>query len=161
MEFARSLWADPDTMEPVGGPIRLTNEQLRAWFHRMVDPGNPRDCYRLICDEQGRPVGEISYHRLDLDTMTAEFNIKVASQFRGRGFAKAAMRQFLEIFFGDMGGRVLVDEVAAHNVIGQHLLKSFGFETTIDSQESSGFVMTSDRFKDLYPAGSLSSAEVA
>ena len=161
MEFARCLWADPETMEPVGGPIRLTDEQLHKWFHRMVEPGNPRDCYRLICDELDQPVGEISYHRLDVHTMTAEFNIKIASQFRGRGFAKAAMRQFFEIFFGDLGGRVLVDEVAARNPVGQHLLKNFGFEPTIVSQESSRFVMTSDKYRELYAAGSLRNVEVA
>jgi len=161
MEFIRRLWQDPETMEPVGGPIRLTDEQARAWFHRMVDPRNSGDCYRLICDEHGQAVGEVSCHRLDLATMTAELNIKIASQFRGRGFAQAAMRKFLEFFFVDMGGRVLVDEVAARNLIGQHLLRNFGFEPMIVSQESSTFVMTEDKYWDLCRAGFPRNVEVA
>jgi hypothetical protein len=71
------------------------------------------------------------------------------------------MRQFFEIFFGDLGGRVLVDEVAARNLVGQHLLKNFGFEPTIVSQESSRFVMTSDKYRESYAADSLRNIEVA
>ncbi len=154
MRYIRSLWADPVTMESVGGPIYLTEGQSAKWFRRVVDPGSPGDCYRLICDEGGSPVGEISYHRMDFSTMTAEFNVKIEDQFREEGFAGSAMREFLDFYFTEMDGRVLIDEVASGNLAGQHLLESFGFEPTVEPQLSRRFVMTRERFMELYPPGS-------
>jgi RimJ/RimL family protein N-acetyltransferase len=137
-------------MEPVGGPIDLTEEQARDWFHEMVDPGSPAHCYLLICDAQGHPVGEVSYHRLNLATMTAEFNIKIASHFRGKGYAKASMRQFLQFFFGDVGGRVLVDPVATDNLAGQELLKSFHFKLESKSPDACTYVLTLEDYTNLH-----------
>ncbi len=95
-------------MAPVGGPIRLTDEQAEQWFKKVVQPGRPTDHYGLIfnaCDratplhQDDRPVGEISYHRLNLSTMTVDFNIKIARSERGNGYATAAIRLFLDDFF--------------------------------------------------------------
>lgn len=84
MRFIRYLWSDPETMQPVGGPVYLSNEQASDWFTRMIRPGNSTDCYRLIFTGQNKPIGEISSHNLDSASMTAEFNIKIASAERGK-----------------------------------------------------------------------------
>jgi RimJ/RimL family protein N-acetyltransferase len=68
MPIIRDMWSDEDTMRPVGGPVVLTNEEAKDWFARKIDPGNPSDCYRLIMNQQGCPVGEISYRDLDPET---------------------------------------------------------------------------------------------
>lgn len=151
MAYVRWLWSDPETMHPVGGPVDLTDERAESWFRRMVDPGNPTDCYRLICGEGGQPVGEISFHRLDLETMTAELNLKIASGERGKGYARAALPQFLDLFFGDAGGRVMVDGVALDNRRGQQVLLAFGFEHDPTAKDVVLLRMTSERFRALYP----------
>lgn len=153
MQYIRSLWGDQATMEPVGGPIDLTAEQSAEWFRRVVDPGNPGECYRLICNESGAPVGEISYHRMDFDTMTAELNIKIESRFRKRGYGRSAMREFLDFYFVQQDGRALVDDVASANVAGQRLLESFGFEMRLDAQQSRRYILTRERFTARYPSG--------
>jgi RimJ/RimL family protein N-acetyltransferase len=152
MSFIRWLWSDPETMEPVGGPVHLTEGQARRWFAAVVDPGSPSDCYRLILDEDGHRVGEVSYHRLDVAAMTAEFNIKVVSTARGRGYAREAMLLFLDYFFNDLGGRVMVDDVALDNGAGQQALLRFGFERMASPEGVFRLWMTREAFHSRYGA---------
>jgi RimJ/RimL family protein N-acetyltransferase len=150
MPIIRDMWSDEDTMRPVGGPVVLTNEEAKDWFARKIDPGNPSDCYRLIMNQQGCPVGEISYRDLDPETGRAHFNIKIMHAERGKGYAKGAMRIFLDLFFNQHGGRLMLDDVAPDNVAGQELLFHFGFEH--DPSESDVFRMrlTRERFNALH-----------
>ena len=150
MSFIRRLWSDPTTMAQVGGPVILTDEQADQWFRRMTDPANQTDCYRLIVNECGELIGEVSSHRLDRTTMTGEFNVKIIHSQRGKGYAKEAMRLFLDHFFGEYGGRIINDGVALNNRSGQEALLKFGFQH--DSSEKEVFVlrMTRQRYYDLY-----------
>ncbi len=150
MQFIRWLWSDPETMEPVGGPIQLSEEEARRWFEEKIDPGSQRDCYQLILDQENHPVGEISYHHLDPESMTASFNVKIAHAERGKGYAREAMQLFLDEFFNQFGGRALVDDVALDNIAGQQALLQFGFEH--DSSVGGVFRlrMTRERFHSLH-----------
>jgi hypothetical protein len=47
----------------------------------MIKPGRPTDCYRIIFNEKNESVQEISFHRLNSTSMTAEFNIKIANPY--------------------------------------------------------------------------------
>ena len=150
MGFIRWLWSDPETMKPVGGPIHLTDEQAQHWFAEMIEPGDPADCYRLIFNGKDEPVGEISFHRLDPASMTAEFNIKIASTKRGKGYAKKAMLLFLDFFFNQVGGRIMVDDVALDNRRGQHVLLDFGFEHDPKIDNVFQLFLTRERYNSLY-----------
>ena len=135
MRYIRQLWGDPETMKAVGGPIHLDDKQATSWFRKMIDPGGNTDYYRLILNKENDPVGEISFHRLAMKTMTAEFNIKIAHSHRGKGYAKEAMVIFLDHYFNELDGRVLVDKLAMENVHGQRVLLNFGFEHEPDGEE--------------------------
>jgi RimJ/RimL family protein N-acetyltransferase len=133
LEFIQWLWSDLDTMDPVGGPILLNDYEARNWFSKMISPGSPTDSYRLIYNQDNVPVGEISFHRLDPDTMTADFNIKIASKYRKRGYAKKAMDLFLDHYFNQFGGQEIQDKVAANNSLGKKYLLGYGFmEVPVD-----------------------------
>jgi RimJ/RimL family protein N-acetyltransferase len=147
LDFIRWLWSDPETMRPVGGPVELTDEGARRWFAAMVDPGSPGDVYRLIVDGGGMSVGEISFHWLQSGTMTAELNVKVASPYRGNGYARAAMRTFLDSFFHEIGGRVMIDDLAVGNVGGQQALLRFGFER-VDGGPAVRLRLTREAFEE-------------
>jgi len=149
MPFIRRLWSDPETMRPVGGPVHLTDEQAEDWFARKIDPGRSTDCYRLILDNENRPVGEISYRHLDVESMTAFFNIKIMHAERGKGYAKEAMQVFLDQFFNQRGGRVMIDDVALDNVGGQQVLLRLGFEHDPSTGEVFRLRMTRERFDGL------------
>ncbi|MBI4758099.1 MAG: GNAT family N-acetyltransferase, partial [Chloroflexi bacterium] len=135
---------------PVGGPINLTEEGARDWFVRMIDPGRPTDFYCLIFNEEFQPIGEISFHRLDQESMTAEFNIKVAGAVRRKGYAREAMSIFLDYFFNQFGGHVLLDDVALDNQAGQRALLLFGFEHDSSVKDVFRLRMTRERFNALH-----------
>jgi len=150
MDFIRLLWGDVETMAAVGGPIHLTNDKAERWFRRMIDPGSSDNCYRLILNDDGQPVGEVSFHRLNAESMTGEFNIKVLSTQRGRGYAQEAISQFLDYFFNDLDGCVMVDRVATANRLGQRALLRFGFEHDPSVKDVFMLRMTRERFNELY-----------
>ena len=151
MDFIRDLWSDPRTMEPVGGPVLLDPDGARSWFEAMVEPGRPTDCYRLVLDGEGRPVGEVSFHRLDEATMTAGLNIKILFSERGRGYARPALRGLLDHFFGSRGGLCMTDDVASTNEGGRRFLLSFGFVEDPSFHDVFRLEMTRERYVWLHP----------
>jgi RimJ/RimL family protein N-acetyltransferase len=161
MQFIRWLWSDPETMRPVGGPIHLTDEQSQDWFTQMIKSGSPSDCYRLIFNEKDKPVGEISFHRLNPVSMAAEFNIKIASTKRGKGYAKKAMLLFLDFFFNQVGGRIMFDDVALDNHRGQHILLDFGFEHDPKIDNVFRLFLTRERYYRLYGFHGLTEGNTA
>ncbi len=150
MQFVRWLWGDPETMKPVGGPINLTEDEARDWFVGMVDPGRQTDCYCLIFNEENRAVGEISFHRLDPQGVVADFNLKIASTKRRKGYAREAMLLFLDYFFNCFGGYILTDDIALDNQAGQHVLLRFGFEHDPSVEGVFRLRMTQERYNTLY-----------
>lgn len=153
LTFILWLWADPETMAPVGGPVHLTDEQAQGWYARMVDPGSETDLYCLILDPASVPVGEVSFHRLKKESMTADFNVKVAHTYRGQGYGRDAILTFLDYFFNRFGGRVMVDDLAHDNLVGQQALLGCGFEHDPSIEEAFVLRMTRERFRALYGSG--------
>jgi RimJ/RimL family protein N-acetyltransferase len=127
MDTIRKLWSDEETMRPVGGPVHLTDDQALEWFQRVIDPGGQRDHYRLIINEKQRLLGEVSCHQFDPRSGSAMFNLKVLSSERGKGYARAAMQSFLTTFFNELGGSIMLDDIALENLRGQDVLLQFGF----------------------------------
>jgi len=147
MAFVRRLWADEETMRPVGGPILLTDDQAERWYARVVDPGQGTDCYCLIRLWDDSPVGEVSFHRLDARRMAADLNLKVMASARGRGIGQEAGRRFLEYYFNSFGGRVLADNVAPDNASGQALIAGLGFRQVPGPVDVVRFELTAEEFR--------------
>jgi RimJ/RimL family protein N-acetyltransferase len=126
LEFIRRMWADVETMEPVGGPVVLSPEEGVRWYRRWVDPGSADRAYWLVTCE-GRPVGEISFRCFDPVARAGMLNVKIVAWERGRGHARQAVRAVLRYFFEDLGGTQMNDDVALSNGAGQSLMLSEGF----------------------------------
>jgi RimJ/RimL family protein N-acetyltransferase len=150
LQFIRKLWTDPDTMAPVGGTVEFSDEKMARWFTRMVDPGNPADCYCLIFNKEDEPVGEVSFHRWNPESKTAGLNIKVLACQRGKGYGKDALGIFLAYFFGPLGGLTLTDDVGLHNLIGQRLLSHFGFQSDSGRKDVCMMCLTKEMFISKY-----------
>ena len=128
LPYIRSLWTDPRTMAPVGGPLEVTDERLERWYAGMVDPGRDSELYLLItASGDGRPLGEASLHGFDQQRGTAHLNVKVAAQERGRGYGRDALAALLDFFFTRARGAAVLDDVDLENGVGQALLRSCGF----------------------------------
>ena len=153
ISFIRALWGDPETMAPVGGPLEYTGAAAAAWFARMIDPGGPSDCYCLIFTRENTPVGEISFHHWDSADGRADLNVKVLASHRGHGLGKDALLTFLRFYFDRVGGRLMVDDVAADNRAGQRLLAACGFKHDGTTRGVSRMVMTRDMYEARGSAG--------
>lgn len=149
LEYIRSLWADPATMETVGGPVPRSMKQMEDWYRRMVDPGSPHDRYFLICDREGTPVGEAGFHRYDSKAMTAELNIKIEARHRYRGLGPEALRLLLDYYFGEFGGEVMLDPVRLDNRNGRRAMKRAGFEQDRTRSDVCLLRLARDRYRRL------------
>lgn len=141
--FLSELWADRATMDPVGGPLQLTEREMAAWFERMVDPGSETDGFFQILLKPAIPIGEVSYHRWKAQERSAELNIKVHDRYRNRGYASEALRLFLRFYFEETGAESLADHVALGNRGAQRFLERFGF--LHDSSRSDIYRMTLEK----------------
>lgn len=144
VSFVRALWADPETMAPVGGPHLLAEEETEGWYARMVNPGDSTGCCCLIFNQEDIPVGEVSFHGWVQQERSARLNIKVLAAHRGHGYGKDALRTFLTFFFGSVGGRVITDNVGLENQGGQRLLRSTGFEQDTGFSDVCMLIMTNE-----------------
>lgn len=153
LEYIRALWADPDTMEAVGGPVLRSLEQMDDWYRRMVEPGSPHDRYFLICDRGGTPVGEASFHRYDPKAKIAELNIKIEARHRYRGHGPESLSLLLDYFFGEFGGEVMLDSVRLENRNGRRALLTAGFQEDRSRADICLLRMTRDRYLRLRKAG--------
>lgn len=150
VDYIKNLWTDPQSMAEVGGPIHLTEEQTHKWYARMVSPGSETDRYFLIFNQNDQPVGEISFHRYDPSTGTAEFNIKIEHCHRGQGYAKQAVPLILRYFFFDFGGKLMCDPVALDNRPGQKALVKLGFKKDASRRDVCLLKMTKEDFLEIY-----------
>ncbi len=155
LTFICDLWTDPATMKAVGGPVIMSDAHAEQWFIRMVDPGSPANCYCLIFTRDDIPVGEISFHRWDAGTRSADLNVKILAIHRGNGFGKDALLTFLSFFFDTVGGCLMRDDVALDNAGGQHLLMSLGFEQDKRATDVCRLVLAAVKYKK-YQAQKLS-----
>ena len=150
LPFIHSLWTDPETMEAVGGIVDYSEDKMRDWIRRLVDPDGRKDCYFLILNENAKPIGEICFHHFDSENRTARLNIKVHAKQRGHGYGKDALVTFLAFFFRKVGGRVMTDNVGIKNHLAQRLLLSSGFEIDESYSDVCMMVMTRDMYLALY-----------
>ena len=150
LSFIRMLWADPETMAPVGGTHQFPEAEARSFFERMVDPGDSKNCYCLIFNQEDAPVGEISFHRWIQRERSAELNIKVHALHRGHGYGTDALRTFLGWFFGEAGGSKMTDNVALDNKDGQHLLQLMGFHRDTDYSDTCMLFITREMYTSKY-----------
>ena len=146
LDFIRRLWADPETMNPVGGPLDLTPEAASRWYERYVSPGSSDRAYWLVISSGG-PVGEISFRGYDVHERVADLNLKIAASARGQGYGRQALRGFLRFFFRDLAGASVIDDVAPGNVAGQSLLISEGFERDPSAADVCRLVLARARWR--------------
>ncbi|MGG2065943.1 hypothetical protein [Bacillus sp. S14(2024)] len=64
-------------MEAVGGTHFLEDHRHQSWFEKNVEPTDRKHLYTLIYTNIDVPIGKVSFGRYDLNTKTAEFNIKI------------------------------------------------------------------------------------
>jgi RimJ/RimL family protein N-acetyltransferase len=127
--YVKAIWEDPETMQDVGGIQELSEDRYKSWFNKVIVDGRHISKYYLIFDkERNRCLGEVSFHRYNPITKTAELNIKVKKEYRNMGVGSSAIRLILEYYFTEWKGEVMEDPVWIKNRNGIERLKRIGFK---------------------------------
>ncbi|MFD0771486.1 GNAT family N-acetyltransferase [Bacillus sp. CGMCC 1.60114] len=118
-----------------------------SWFEKNVEPTDGKHFYTLIYTNTDTPIGEVSFGRYDLNTKTAEFNIKIEYKHRGNGYAKEAICLLLEYYFEGFNGEIMIDCIAKNNISGQRVLQNFGFRHIATTGDAYVVQMKKEDFK--------------
>ena len=124
--LVKRIWEDEETMAAVGGIQELSESRYASWYHNIIETGRDSHKYLLIFLDSNC-VGEVSFHRFDSATGSAELNIKVKSKIRNRGIGKKALDHLLKIFFREWHGQKIADRLGKDNHEGYRALSAYGF----------------------------------
>lgn len=162
-DYVRYLWSDEETMKDVGGTHEMGEERAKRWFASWIQPGNRDRRYFLIARKaDDLPVGEACFYSYDPDTKIAKCSMNIEARYRGNGYAKDALELLLRLYFGEFGGEVIVDDIAAVNQRAQHVFCRFGFEhdpslssrlTSVGDDDVFWVRMDKCKFEQLYGGG--------
>lgn len=123
----KSIWEDEKTMADVGGTVHIDESGYRKWYENMFVSGKDKNCYYLIFFND-LCAGEVSFHRFDPENQTAELNIKIKYEFRGKGIARQALDHILSVFFNKWNCLEMRDTLWKKNPNGIKVLKAYGFK---------------------------------
>jgi len=127
--FIKNIWEDEKTMLLVGGIQPLSKERFKNWYDYMfLEKKNENRYFLIMTKDKKECLGEISFHRYDNITKTAELNIKVLFGHRGKGIGKEALTLLIKYFFKEWGGKAMTDIIRDDNMDGYNALKKFGFK---------------------------------
>ena len=147
LDYVTSLWADEKTMKDVGGAVVFSSDRKPGWYKKMVNPTDGKNFYCLVYNYENNSLGEVSFHRFNDETRTADFNIKIQYKYRNRGYGKEAIKLMLDYYFYEFGGQVMLDDVI--NINGQQALLKFGFEVVSKSSDCIYFKMTKEHYDNI------------
>ena len=91
-------------------------------------------------------IGEISFSEYSMTERSAEFNIKINDQHKGKGFSKEAVALLSDYYFYLYNGKSLIDCVHVENIVGQKYLEKLGFEKCGVDCEKYIYKMTKAKF---------------
>lgn len=126
LDYVKKLWQDEKTMETVGGPVVLKNED--EFYKKMVSPGDGMNKYFLIFNEKDIPIGEASFRKKAKESTVAITNIKIQWEYRESGYGKKALDLLSNYYFNEYGGEVLEDDIDIKNVRAQRMFLKYGFQ---------------------------------
>lgn len=118
-----------------GLDLRLTREwpvgQEQWLMRRLAQLRGDSTCApwltRATCLHDGTLIGRVGFHEPPNSDGETEFGYEIDAAFRGRGYAREAVRALLAWGFADSALRRAVGCVAPDNTVSIHILKSCGF----------------------------------
>jgi RimJ/RimL family protein N-acetyltransferase len=84
--------------------------------------------FLIVAKNDHRPVGEISYHHLNMLNRTCELGYLIAPSERGNGFAKEALHLLIRYLFLELNLNKVYAQTASFNKASSKLLESLEFK---------------------------------
>jgi diamine N-acetyltransferase len=111
----------------VRGPMGRAAEE--RWFEGMLERQGTGDYHFVICLlADGRAIGTVGLHRLDLEAGSAEFGIVIGAEAdRNRGYGTDALNAICDFGFGELRLERIYLNVHAGNARGRRSYEKAGF----------------------------------
>ena len=95
---------DADVLRNLAGRAPMSEAAEAQWFDRMLAAQGATDYHFVIClRDDGRPIGTIGLHGLDLVNGNAEFGIAIGEKAEwGMGYGTDATRAICDFGFGEL-----------------------------------------------------------
>lgn len=132
LEYTKKLWSDYDTMKDIGGVFELNERRKQTFYKKMVNPTDGKNFYCIVYTNDGKPVGEASFHGYDSANKIARLNIKIQNCYRGNGYGTEAARLLLEYYFYEFSGDIIIDNKVTTKE-AEITLKKLGFKSSMQS----------------------------
>lgn len=120
----KSMINDPEIENSVVGysfPVSLF--QQKKWISSLSDDKN----IRYIIDVNGEALGTLIISSLDFKNRTANLNIKLIKEARGKGYANRALKLAIEYSFNQLNLNCLTANVIEQNESSKTLWEKLGF----------------------------------
>jgi RimJ/RimL family protein N-acetyltransferase len=118
-------FADP-LYQPFDFPRQNRSEQVRWFEWRSKDPS--RQLYTIVTMD-GRVIGSLTLREIQRPH-SARLGITIGADFVSQGYGTEALALFLDYYFGEMGFRSIVLDVASTNLRALRTYRALGFRTT-------------------------------
>ena len=119
----------------------ISPENHHIWFTKKLTDQN--SCIYILENETQQLIGQARYDKLD--NMSAEVNIALDSNYRGKGLGKEILSKSLKLAITQLAIKHIFAQVKADNVISQKLFLSCGFEFFSESPPILKFIYRSER----------------
>lgn len=108
----------------VGNPKQVTLQEQMLWMKNLrLETGTKR----FIVEHEGKSVGTVIISNINTSNLTANVNIKLHKNARGKGIGKQSIKQALRYCFEDIGMFCVTANVLSYNMASLRLFRSLGF----------------------------------
>lgn len=120
---------DAGTLEYLAMRGPMSRELEDRWFEGMLERHGKRDWHFVVCRlEDGRPIGTVGLHNVDLESGSAAFGIAIGDEAdRGKGYGTDALRAVAGFGFRELRLERIYLDVYAGNERGQRSYRKAGF----------------------------------
>ena len=142
--FVKEFWSDRKNMGEFGREYYFPKDKWESFYEKMVYPGDGKNFYCLVYNNENKPIGEVSFHGYNPVTKVARINVKIHYNYRQKGYGREAIRLLLEYYFLEFGGKAIIDTVKSNE--GRNLLRKLGFEEISNFKNQATYKLTKKGF---------------
>jgi RimJ/RimL family protein N-acetyltransferase len=122
-------FADADVTHYLMARAPFSAAMEERWFDQMVEKQGKTDYHFVLClVDEGRPIGTVGLHQLDLENGSAAFGISIGEKAEwNKGYGTEALQAICDFGFGRLRLERIWLDVYAPNKAAQRAYEKAGF----------------------------------
>lgn len=127
MLYIQKLWGDGNTMLESGGAFAIKDEDLNQMFS-ILRKEDASINNHFVIETDGKHIGDINIRNYSEDSKKGQIDLKIEYTERKKGYAKEALKLYLDYFFNKLGAEEIYMEFWLENYFVKEKLVEYGFE---------------------------------